>query len=398
VVKIAATSTESMSDVVTKFLVSPPDDTPSEVVEALTFHRSRRSLGLPRPVFVELLERAPVAVTIADPETKILYANQAYASLTGYSQDEILGKPQSAFTSPATPEAVLADLGAAIKTGRAWSGALVNRRKASGDYLGSLTVAPVRDSRGDLAYLLAMHRDISREHHHHWRVRHQKALVESVLDAAPVAVALLDAGGSVVLDNQEYKKLLGDLKGQEPADLLLQALSREFGLDLALCRDTGAAFRGREICLGGARGQPHRWFCCSGTWLADLAPPVQEAPSQRRPSEGCLLLLAEEITEKRRGAAPAPTPTGLGTVTQQGMGSVQTEALASAAVRLRQPIDALQAAREMIQEGKAGQAGSALLLLRMVASAQQALEALRNDLRGYPGAQETSIPGSETRH
>ena len=39
-------------------------------------------------------------------------------------------------------------------------------------------------------------------------------------DAAPVVIVLLDAEGRVILDNQEYKTLAGELHGEVPAQVL----------------------------------------------------------------------------------------------------------------------------------------------------------------------------------
>ena len=63
---------------------------------------------------------------------------------------------------------------------------------------------------GKLTNFLGMHRDVTEEHRLQRGFAHQKALIETVLDTAPVVVAVMDPTGKVLLDNQEYKKLLGD--------------------------------------------------------------------------------------------------------------------------------------------------------------------------------------------
>jgi hypothetical protein len=69
-----------------------------------------------------------------------------------------------------------------------------------------------------------MHRDITEFHRLEQMVRNQKALIESVVDAAPIAIALLDQKGRVLLDNQAYKKLVTDLRVAEPAHTLLDGV------------------------------------------------------------------------------------------------------------------------------------------------------------------------------
>ena len=96
---------------------------------------------------------------------------------------------------------------------------LVNRRSDGSRYVADLTITPVVDADGKTSHFLGMHRDVTEVHHLERQVQNQKAMIESVVDAAQVAICLLDEHDHVVLDNQEYKKLIGDL-GREPAATL----------------------------------------------------------------------------------------------------------------------------------------------------------------------------------
>ena len=87
------------------------------------------------------------------------------------------------------------------------------------------------DEDGQTTHYLGMHRDVTEVHRLERQVQNQKALIESVVDAAQVAIVLLDENERVLLDNQEYKKLIGDL-GQEPAAILLATLRAHMGLRL----------------------------------------------------------------------------------------------------------------------------------------------------------------------
>jgi hypothetical protein len=99
-----------------------------------------------------------------------------------------------------------------------------------------------------------MHRDITEVHRLESQVRNQKALIESVVDAAPVVIALLDVDDRVVLDNHEYKKLQADLGMAEPAPMLMSAVRASLELDSGRGRRTsGYLFLDREVRLDPAR-------------------------------------------------------------------------------------------------------------------------------------------------
>ena len=101
---------------------------------------------------------------------------------------------------------------------------MLNRKKDGSVYLAELTISPVDDGGGKTTHFLGMHRDITEMHRLERVVRNQKKLIESVVDAAPMAFVLLDQSGRVILDNQEYKKLVSDLHTKEPAHSLLDSL------------------------------------------------------------------------------------------------------------------------------------------------------------------------------
>jgi len=135
--------------------------------------------------------------------------------------------------------------------------------------------------------------------------KHRKSLIESVVDSVPVVLALLDGADKVVLDNHEYKKLMGDLRMVEPANLILGAVRAEpgHGHGLKPALEGGQAFSEREIRID-ARGAP-RWFSCSGTWVRRQ----DDNAAAARDRELYLLLVAKETTkshaeqEKTRMAA-----------------------------------------------------------------------------------------------
>ena len=69
-------------ETITRFITSPPEGTPTEIIEALDGIGGKSAL--PPKLFLETVEQAPVAISITDPKARILYANQAFEKLTGY--------------------------------------------------------------------------------------------------------------------------------------------------------------------------------------------------------------------------------------------------------------------------------------------------------------------------
>ena len=198
-------SSDRMEEVLDTFLSSPPAGTPMEVIEA--FGRLVKTEGgvLPPSVFLEAVEQSPIAISITDLKANILYVNHAFEKLTGYAKQELIGHNQSLLSYKVTPPEVYENLWSTLLQQNSWNGVLANKRKDGESYLADLTVAPVLGAEGRTRYYLALHRDVTLVHDLEHKVRNQKVLIESVVDAAPVVIALLNTDGMVLLDNHAYK-------------------------------------------------------------------------------------------------------------------------------------------------------------------------------------------------
>ncbi|SDX67244.1 nitrogen fixation negative regulator NifL [Allochromatium warmingii] len=368
-----------------EFIASPPDGTPPEIVEALARMGGNGADPLPPVLFFEAVEQSPIAISITDAQATILYVNQAFEALTGYRRDAVLGHNQSLLSNNATPKSVYEQLWRTILARQTWSGTLVNRTQAGGDYLAELTITPVLDRDGALKYFLGMHRDVTKEHELEGALHQQKARLETVLDAAPVIVALLDSAGRVILDNQEYKRLLGELHGREPAEVFRAALGEQLGLDpFAACLEHGRAFKNIEVSLDIRGPVGTRWFACSLN-------PVDESDASARSyfgesvaGERRLLLLANDITSRRREIERAHLEHLRARLAEQQLMHGMREALAAAVYQIQVPLNVIQAASGMLRDGAANTETLTALLDQINASGAKALATLTAALPEEP--------------
>ncbi len=260
---------------------------------------SGRSI-LPPQLFYEAVEQSHVAISITDLNANILYANPAFQRVTGYNGSEIQGENESFLSDKHTPRTMYNnELWECLRQQKTWSGVLLNRHKDGSRYLAEVSIAPMVDEQGDTVYYLGMHRNITEIHRLAQQVKNQKAVIESVVDSAPVVIALLDDASQVVLNNQEYKKLAQDLHAREPANVFLEVIKNTLGATRwEECYAAKTHFEDQEVRLDlGGRHQP-RWFVCSGTWFEEHEDGADDFFQPRK--RDYLLLVANEITELKR--------------------------------------------------------------------------------------------------
>ena len=140
---------------------------------------------VPQDIFRQVVEQAALAISITDGSARILYSNPAFRRVTGYGDDEVAGHNESILSYKVTPKIVYETMWAQLLRQRPWNGLLVNRRKDGSRYLADLTITPVVGDAGETTHYLGMHRDVTEVHRLERQVQNQKALIESVVDAAP---------------------------------------------------------------------------------------------------------------------------------------------------------------------------------------------------------------------
>ncbi len=95
------------------------------------------------------LRAAANGIVITDRQGTIVWANHAFATMTGYSEEEVLGKNPRILKSGEQPESYYAQLWSAISSGKVWHGEIVNRRKDGTTYTEEMTITPVIQRFGD---------------------------------------------------------------------------------------------------------------------------------------------------------------------------------------------------------------------------------------------------------
>ncbi len=97
-----------------------------------------------------------VMVTKAEPDTPIVYVNDAFTDLTGYKQQDVIGKSPKILQGPETDKTVLDRLRDDLAAGRAFQGEAVNYRSDCSTFKMFWRVFPVTDDDGKPVYFVAL--------------------------------------------------------------------------------------------------------------------------------------------------------------------------------------------------------------------------------------------------
>lgn len=165
--------------------------------------------------------RMPMIVTDPrQPDNPIVFANPAFINMTGYGEDELLGRNCRFLQGPDTDPETVAEVRRALEQKREVSVDILNYKKNGASFWNALFISPVYDEAGEVIYFFASQLDISRRRD-----------AEDSLRQAQKMEAVGQLTGGIAHD---FNNLLTVIQGF--TDILHAQLREEAGVDPAKAR------------------------------------------------------------------------------------------------------------------------------------------------------------------
>ena len=334
---------------------------------------------LAEEVFFQAVEHSPVATSITDLKANILYVNRSFTQVTGYSEEEVLGKNESILSNHTTPRIVYQALWGRLAQQKAWSGMLLNRRKDQRLYLAELTVAPVINENNETIYYLGMHRDGSEMHELEQRLINQKLMMESVLNSVPASVVVLDETGHVVSANPSFRELAKELTDSDSLDAAVDVVSKHLGSSYTNLIDERKSFDDQEFSIDHGRSLA-RWFSCFGINI-DVQGEQADGFFEQTVHHYVLLMI-NEITDIRRRQEETHLNALKALMAEEDLVQGMRETVNGAIHQMEGPVNLLATAVSMLQRRSAESRDDALLaaLEDALASGRGAMDSMRDSM------------------
>ncbi len=184
----------------------------------------------------QVFESSGEAIIITDNQNRIVSANQAFARITGYMPEEVIGRDPKLLASGRHDRAFYQNMWHAITGAGYWQGEIWDRRKNGEIYPKRLAISAVKDESGEIANYIASFSDITEHKEADERIRymaHHDALTRLpnrtlLQDRLEQAIAAAERSkkrvGLLLLDLDRFKNI-NDTLGHSTGDLLLQAVA-----------------------------------------------------------------------------------------------------------------------------------------------------------------------------
>lgn len=100
-------------------------------------------------------------VSKTDLRGVITYANDRFVEISGYSREELIGKPHNIVRSPVMKKSAFKDMWKTIKSKKVWHGIVTNQKKDGSSYTVKASIFPILNEDGDIIEYIAIRHDIT---------------------------------------------------------------------------------------------------------------------------------------------------------------------------------------------------------------------------------------------
>lgn len=139
----------------------------------------------------------------------IVYVNEAFTLMTGYTSEEIVGKNPSLLRGVGTDPAQIDKIRNALLQREPLRVEVINYRKDGSEYWVELNTVPVNDEQGNFSHWVSVQRDITDRKRMEQALFQEKELAQVTLQSIGDAVITTDATGKIEYLNPVAEKITG---------------------------------------------------------------------------------------------------------------------------------------------------------------------------------------------
>lgn len=237
---------------------------------------------------LDLLHTLDSATIIAETDLhgRISFINEQFWKISGFRETELLGQTHKIMSSGVHSKEFYLHLWSRIKSGKAWSGEICNRRKTGEQYWLQAIILPIYRKNCDDTYFYKyaiVGLDITEKKKHEVAMQNRAALYDAAIETTD-GFCRISSGGKILEVSDGYCRLSGYSR-DELLNMNILQMNESFALSLQqfshLIQDNGKTFEVEQHRKDGS------------LWLAEITASYSTLPDRS------LFLFLHDVTERR---------------------------------------------------------------------------------------------------
>ena len=155
------------------------------------------------------VEQSPASVIITDLQGQVQYVNPKFCQVTGYSEQDVIGKNPGILKSGEFPQEDYQKMWEVLGKGEQWRGEFHNRRKDGTLFWELASISPIRDQYGEITHYVAVKEDITEFKATLESLRHSEARLTTIMDNVAEAILAVSMDGIIESANPGVERIFG---------------------------------------------------------------------------------------------------------------------------------------------------------------------------------------------
>ncbi len=148
-------------------------------------------------------------LNLEKPGPKIVYVNEGFTRMTGYTKEEVIGKTPRILQGEKTDRHVLDRLKERLIEGQAFFGHTVNYKKDGTEFINQWDIHPLTNTQGEITHWVSYQRDITDRKETSKLVFDSNLDFDNLVEESKKTFVDLDVQGNIISSNNSFKNLLG---------------------------------------------------------------------------------------------------------------------------------------------------------------------------------------------
>ena len=191
------------------------DKDAKHVLEILTQSESKSQQ---LQTYLSLLEQAikgdydSILITELDfekPGPKIVYVNEGFTRMTGFSREEAIGQTPRILQGPKTDRATLDRLKDCLKNGKSFFGQAVNYKKDGSEFVNQWDIHPIHNESGEITHWVSYQHDITSRKTAELTFLENDVEFDDLYEYSKRTLIDISQDGSILMANKSFRELFG---------------------------------------------------------------------------------------------------------------------------------------------------------------------------------------------